>query len=212
MSEFTGALLKGLGELGVEATAEQAGRLERFAGLLLKWNRVYNLTAIRSPQEVLSHHLLDCAAIVPHLEALCPQSASVLDVGSGGGLPSVPLAVLKPGWRISAVDAVKKKTVFLTQAAIALKLTNFKAYHARVETLSGQWDLITSRAFSCLADFVRLTDNLLSDGGRWAAMKGTVPRDEIAALPQGVAVEKIIPLRVPGLCEERHLIVMRKHS
>jgi 16S rRNA (guanine527-N7)-methyltransferase len=212
MSDFTDRLMKGLGELGIKASAGQAESLERFAQLLLKWNKVYNLTAIRSPEEVLSHHLLDCAAIVPHLEALCPGGASVLDVGSGGGLPSVPLAVLKPDWQIAAVDAVKKKTVFLTQAAITLKLRNFKAYHARVETLSGNWDLITSRAFSCLADFVRLTDNLLSAGGRWAAMKGAVPREEIAALPQGVAVEKIIPLSVPGLCEERHLIVMRKLS
>ena len=177
-----------------------------YAELLLKWNRVYNLTAIRRPEEVLTHHLLDSAALVPWLRRVAPEAKNILDVGCGGGLPSVPVAILRPDLEVTGVDAVGKKAAFVNQAAIELGLKNLRARHSRVEKLQGEWDMITSRAFASLSDFVTLT--LLSPGGRWLAMKGAKTEEEIAALPDGITVEMLEPIYVPGLEEARHLIVL----
>lgn len=212
MSDFHTELHIGLEALGIPGNEEQIAKLERFAGLLEKWNKVYNLTAIRCREEILTHHLLDSAALVPQVDVYLAGRGAVLDVGSGGGLPSIPLAILRPDLKVTAVDAVSKKTAFLTQAGIELGLRNFIAKHSRVETLSGEYDLITSRAFASLADFISLTRHLLKPGGRWLAMKGVVPEEEIGELPRDVDVEEIKELAVPGLKEQRHLIVIKVKS
>ena len=170
MFDFQPRLEEGLATLGLEASVDQVDQLMRFAGLLQKWNKVYNLTAIRRDDEILTHHLLDSAALVPFVKRLGPDAVNVLDVGSGGGLPSIPLAILRPDLRVTAVDAVSKKTAFLTQAAIELGLRNYSTRHARIERLSGQYDLITSRAFANLQDFVDLTRHLIKPDGLWLAM------------------------------------------
>ena len=209
MFDFQPRLEEGLATLGLEASVDQVDQLMRFAGLLQKWNKVYNLTAIRRDDEILTHHLLDSAALVPFVKRLGPDAVNVLDVGSGGGLPSIPLAILTPDLRVTAVDAVSKKTAFLTQAAIELGLRNYSTRHARIERLSGQYDLITSRAFANLQDFVDLTRHLIKPDGLWLAMKGAVPEDEISCLPADASVAEVLPMEVPGLGEARHLVVMK---
>ena len=199
-------LAEGLSALGVRSDESALDAFAGYAELLLKWNRVYNLTAIRRPEEVLTHHLLDSAALVPRIDA---DATRILDVGCGGGLPSVPIAILRPDLQVTGIDAVGKKAAFVNQAAIELSLRNLHAVHGRVERLKGAWELITSRAFASLADFTAITRPQLAPGGRWLAMKGVIPDDEIAALPAGVAVERIEPMTVPGLAERRHLIVLR---
>lgn len=182
-------------------------RLLAFRDLLLKWNKTYNLTALRDPAQAISHHLLDSLAILPHVGA-----GPLLDVGSGGGLPGIPLAIVRPELSVTLVDTVQKKTTFLQQAAIELGLPNVAVRHARVETLSGQYPLISSRAFAELGLFVELTRHLLAPGGRWLAMKGVRPDAEMAALPPGIEVEAVLPLSVPGLDAERHLIILKAGS
>ena len=197
MFDFQPRLEEGLATLGLEASVDQVDQLMRFAGLLQKWNKVYNLTAIRRDDELLKHQLLDSAALVPIVKRLGP--VNVRDVGSGGCLPSIPLAILRPDLRVTAVDAVSKKTAFLTQAAIELGLRNYSTRHARIERLSGQYDLITSRAFAILQDFVDLTRHLIKPDGLWLAMKGAVPEDEISWLPADASVAEVLPMEVPGL-------------
>lgn len=201
------ALAAGLAELHLELPEATQDKLLDFRDLLLKWNRTYNLTALRDPAQAISHHLLDSLAILPHI-----GSGSLLDVGSGGGLPGIPLAITRPELSVSMVDTVQKKATFLQQASIELGLKNVAVHHARVEEMTGQYAQISSRAFSELALFVSLTRHLLAPGGRWLAMKGVRPDDEIAALPADVTVETIIPLRVPGLDAERHLIILKAGS
>lgn len=205
MSQLT--LAAGLTMLGIDLPAPAQVRLIAFRDLLLKWNKTYNLTALRDPQQALSHHLLDSLAILPHV-----GSGPLLDVGSGGGLPGIPLAIARPDLAVCMVDTVQKKTTFLQQAVIELGLRNVTVHHARVEEMVGQFAQITSRAFSELALFVSLTGHLLAPGGRWLAMKGVRPDDEIAALPAGIVVDAIIPLTVPGLDAERHLIILKAGS
>lgn len=201
------ALAAGLAELHLELPEATQDKLLDFRDLLLKWNRTYNLTALRDPAQAISHHLLDSLAILPHI-----GSGSLLDVGSGGGLPGIPLAITHPELSVSMVDTVQKKATFLQQASIELGLKNVAVHHARVEEMTGQYAQISSRAFSELALFVSLTRHLLAPGGRWLAMKGVRPDNEIAALPADVTVETIIPLRVPGLDAERHLIILKAGS
>ncbi len=201
------ALAAGLAELGIELSADQQGKLLAFRDLLLKWNKTYNLTALRDPELAISHHLLDSLAILPHVGA-----GPLLDVGSGGGLPGIPLAIARPELSVSMVDTVQKKATFLQQAAIQLGLKNVVAHHARVEQLPGQYEQISSRAFAELKLFTDLTRHLLAPGGRWLAMKGVRPDDEIAALASDIVVEHIIPLHVPGLDAERHLIILKAGS
>jgi 16S rRNA (guanine527-N7)-methyltransferase len=197
----------GLAELGIDLPADAQGKLLAFRDLLLKWNKTYNLTALRDPEQAISHHLLDSLAILPHV-----GEEALLDVGSGGGLPGIPLAIARPDLSVHMVDTVQKKTTFLQQAAIQLGLKNVAVDHARVEALTGQYAQISSRAFAELKLFVDLTRHLLAPDGRWLAMKGVRPDDEIAALPADIVVEQIIPLHVPGLDAERHLIILKAGS
>ena len=201
------ALAAGLAELSIPLSEEAQRKLLAFRDLLLKWNKTYNLTALRDPEQAISHHLFDSLAILPHV-----GSGSLLDVGSGGGLPGIPLAIARPELSVSMVDTVQKKATFLQQASIELGLKNVSVYHARVEEMQGQYAQISSRAFAEIGLFIDLTRHLLAPGGRWLAMKGIRPDDELKTLPADIAVEAIVPLTVPGLAAERHLIILRAGS
>jgi 16S rRNA (guanine527-N7)-methyltransferase len=207
------ALAEACAQLGLDADPAVLDRVLAYLALLVRWNATYNLTAVRDPQEMLTQHLADCLAVAGPLRRHLGAGAErrVLDVGSGGGLPGVVLAVLEPRWMVTCVDTVGKKAAFIRQAGVELGLRNLRAEHARVEALEVKpFDLITSRAFSSLADFVRLTRGLLAPGGVWAAMKGRQPQDEISALPPNIDVFHVEPLNVPGLNAERCLIWMRE--
>lgn len=201
------ALASGLTALDITLPAEAQHKLLAFRDLLLKWNKTYNLTALRDPAQAISHHLLDSLAILPHVGA-----GNLLDVGSGGGLPGIPLAIAQPELSVSMVDTVQKKTTFLQQAVIELALRNVTVHHARVEEMHGQYAQISSRAFAEIGLFISLTRHLLAPNGRWLAMKGVRPADELKALPAEITVEAIIPLSVPGLDAERHLIILKAGS
>jgi 16S rRNA (guanine527-N7)-methyltransferase len=181
--------------------------------LLAKWNAVYNLTAIRDPRQMLIQHILDSLSIVPHLVQRNP--GTVLDVGSGGGLPGIVLAIVRPDWGVTVNDIVHKKTAFQAQAKAELGLTNLSVVTGRVETLrpgaevSAKFDVIVSRAFAELADFVTLARHLVAEQGAILAMKGVRPDDEIERLPAGVYVEQVVRLDVPFLDAERHLVTVR---
>jgi 16S rRNA (guanine527-N7)-methyltransferase len=185
----------------------QIAQLMDYVALLSKWNAVYNLTAVRDPAQMVTQHLLDSLAAVPAFE----HAKNVLDVGAGGGLPGIVLAIVRPGMHVSMIDTVHKKTAFLTQAKSELGLKNVTVHTARVEQLQvpEKFDVITSRAFAELADFVNWSGHLLSDGGRFIAMKGVLPQEEIARLPAGWRVTEVRPLNVPGLNAERHLIFIK---
>lgn len=188
-------------------------RFERYLGMLVKWNAAYNLTAVRDPVQMRAQHLADCWAVVEPLrrEVGSATSIRILDVGSGGGLPGVVLAIAEPDWNVTCVDAVGKKAAFIRQAAGELGLPNLHAQHARVETLvAAPFDVITSRAFASLADLIELTRNMLTTQGLWMAMKGKRPDDEIAALPLDVTAFHVESLDVPGLAAERCLVWMRR--
>lgn len=200
-------LAAGLADLGLNVPDSAQQKLLAFRDLLLKWNKTYNLTALRDPAQAISHHLLDSLAILPQLDG-----GNLLDVGSGGGLPGIPLAIARPELQVCMVDTVQKKTTFLQQAVIELGLKNVTVNHARVEEMQGQYAQITSRAFAELGLFVSLTRHLLAPNGRWLAMKGIRPDDELKGLPADIVVEAIIPLTVPGLGAERHLIILKAGS
>jgi 16S rRNA (guanine527-N7)-methyltransferase len=203
-------LEEGARELGVDLTADQHRKLLDYVALLAKWNAVYNLTAIRDPRQMLIQHILDSLSIVPHLAGRGPSS--VLDVGSGGGLPGIVLAIVLPDWTVTVNDIVHKKSAFQSQAKLELGLGNLSVVTGRVETLrpgvevSGKFDVIVSRAFAELADFVTLARHLVSEQGTIWAMKGVRPDGEIERLPEGSHVKQVIRLKVPALDAERHLI------
>ncbi|RQR60840.1 16S rRNA (guanine(527)-N(7))-methyltransferase RsmG [Burkholderia sp. Bp9125] len=203
-------LVDGANALGVALTDTQRNQLLDYVALLAKWNAVYNLTAIRDPQQMLIQHILDSLSIVPHLGERA--SARVLDVGSGGGLPGIVLAIVRPEWQVTLNDIVQKKSAFQTQTRAELKLANLSVVTGRVETLqpgaevSEKFDVIVSRAFADLSDFVKLARHLVAPGGAIWAMKGVHPGDEIARLPDGSHVKQTIRLAVPMLDAERHLI------
>lgn len=205
------ALREGAQALGLSLSDAECDRLLAYQALILKWNRVYNLTAVRDPSEMLTHHLLDSLAVLPPLRRhLAGQAARLLDVGSGAGLPGVVLAALESSLEVVCVDTVGKKASFIQQAASELRLPNLASRHARVEALDlPGFDVITSRAFSSLADFVKLSRHLLKAGGIWLAMKGKHPQAEIDTLPTDVSVFHVEQLVVPGLDAERCLIWMR---
>lgn len=212
-------LRTGVTALGLALSESQLRQLLDFLALLQKWNKVYNLTAVRDPAEMLTHHLLDSLAAVPPLQrhlaglyeaGVAGQGARLLDVGSGGGLPGVVFAICCPGLDVSCVDTVAKKAAFLQQAAATLRLPNLHGIHARVETLAGPFDLVSCRAFASLPDFTVWSRAALAQGGTWLAMKGKHPADEIAALPQDVQVFHVEPLTVPGLDAERCIVWMRQ--
>jgi 16S rRNA (guanine527-N7)-methyltransferase len=197
-------LEQGVRALQLDLQQQQLNRLMDYLALLAKWNSVYNLTAVRDPSLMVNQHLLDSLAVVPAFA----QAREVLDVGAGGGLPGIVLAIARPDMKVSLIDTVHKKTAFLTQVKAELGLSNVNVYTARVEQLQvpHRFDVITSRAFAELADFVNWSGHLLAPGGRFIAMKGVMPQEEIARLPAGWVVSDIRPLNVPGLNAERHLI------
>jgi 16S rRNA (guanine527-N7)-methyltransferase len=203
-------LAEGVRELGLNLSDAQQGKLLDYVALLSKWNAVYNLTAIRDPRQMLIQHILDSLSIVPHLAPRGPSS--VLDVGSGGGLPGIVLAIVLPEWTVTVNDIVHKKTAFQAQAKAELGLANLAVVTGRVETLQpgaevpAKFDVIVSRAFAELSDFVTLARHLVADQGAIWAMKGVRPDGEIERLPSGAHVEQIIRLDVPSLDAERHLI------
>jgi 16S rRNA (guanine527-N7)-methyltransferase len=203
-------LADGVRELGLDLSDAQLGKLLDYVALLSKWNAVYNLTAIRDPRQMLIQHILDSLSIVPHLATR--GASSVLDVGSGGGLPGIVLAIVLPDWSVTVNDIVHKKTAFQAQAKAELGLANLSVVTGRVETLQpgaevpAKFDVIVSRAFAELADFVTLARHLVAERGAIWAMKGVRPDGEIERLPAGAHVEQIIRLNVPSLDAERHLI------
>ncbi len=195
--------------LGVALDAPQRAALLGHLALLQRWNATYNLTAVRDPAAMFTQHLVDCLAVVPAVQRVGP-AGRLLDVGSGGGLPGVVIAVALPGWQVTCVDTVAKKMAFVRQAGGTLGLRNLRAVHARVEALAEPpFDLVTARAFASLADLAALTRRHLAPGGVWMAMKGRVPDDEIAALPAEVEVFHVEQLEVPGLEAQRCLVWMR---
>jgi 16S rRNA (guanine527-N7)-methyltransferase len=207
-------LTAGLQSLDLLLSEAQVTMLLDYLALLQKWNRVYNLTAVRLPEEMLTHHLLDSlAAISPLLRQTAGEPIRLLDVGSGGGLPGVVIAIVCPQIDVSCVDTVGKKAAFIQQAAATLRLPNLRGVHARVETLTaeqgGGFDVICSRAFASLGDFTHWSRAALKPGGVWLAMKGKHPAQEMAALPKEVAVFHVEQLQVPGLDAERCIIWMR---
>jgi 16S rRNA (guanine527-N7)-methyltransferase len=215
MSGDAEAVLRaGLSALGLSLSDAQVRQLLDYQSLIGKWNKVYNLTAVRDPAEMLTHHLLDSlAAVAPlqrHVQGRGLAAASLLDVGSGAGLPGVVLAICCPNLAVTCVDTVGKKAAFIKQAALALGLGNLTGLHARVETLTQPFDVICSRAFASLADFTSWSQAALAPGGVWMALKGKHPAEELALLPPGVAVFHVEPLTVPGLDAERCIIWLQK--
>lgn len=202
-------LAEGLRALGLALPQRAPEQLERYLALLAKWNRTYNLTAIREPERMVTHHVLDALAVLPQL----PQSAPIrlLDVGSGGGVPGIPLAIARPQWHVTLLDASSKKTSFLTQAAIELGLANVNVATARVEAFcaSALYDVAIARAFGELADFAAGAARHLAADGVLAAMKGVHPDEELAQLPADIEVVGAPSIDVPGLGAQRHLILMR---
>ena len=207
-------LSDGLARLALVLDKTQIDQLLAYLALLQKWNRVYNLTAVRDPAEMLTHHLLDSLATIgPLRRHTGGQALRLLDVGSGGGLPGVVIALTCPELHVSCVDTVGKKAAFIQQAAATLRLPNLRGVHARVETLKasggGGFDVICSRAFAALTDFTTWSRAALNPDGAWMAMKGKHPAEEIAALSPDVAVFHVEPLSVPGLDAERCIVWMK---
>jgi 16S rRNA (guanine527-N7)-methyltransferase len=199
-------LSSGLEHIGLDLSARQLAALNAYLALLAKWNQTYNLTAVRETERMVSYHLLDSLTLVPHLQG----GTRLLDVGSGGGMPGIPAAIARPDMQVVLLDANHKKTTFLRQAAIELKLPNVEVVTDRVELYrpDALFDRITSRAFAELVEFVKLTRHLLAPGGQLVAMKGVYPYEEIAQLPADITVSEVVPVSVPGLDAERHLVRM----
>ncbi|GAB4213501.1 MAG: 16S rRNA (guanine(527)-N(7))-methyltransferase RsmG [Rhodoferax sp.] len=211
-------MLEGLNALNLPLPACVVDRLLDYLALIQKWNRVYNLTSLHALRDMLTLHVLDSLAVLPALTHRLTQlgldatALRVLDVGSGAGLPGVVWGIVHPEWRVDCVDAVAKKAAFIQQAAVTLQLPGVRGIHARVETLGARYDLICSRAFAALGDFVSLTVNALESRGVWLALKGQHPEAELAALPDSVEVFHVEPLTVPGLDAQRCLVWMRQRT
>ena len=208
-------LRAGLLTLALDLNDTRIRQLLDYQDLIGKWTKVYNLTAVRDPAEMLTHHLLDSlAAIAPlnrHLQqAGLQQGSTLLDAGSGAGLPGVVMAICCPAVAVTCVDTVAKKAAFIKQAALALKLPNLTGLHARVESIDKPFDVICSRAFASLQDFTQFSGSALADAGVWMALKGKHPADEMAALPETVKVFHVEQLQVPGLGAERCIVWMQK--
>ena len=211
------ALSLGIKALELNVSEAQQQQLLSYMALIQRWNKVYNLTALKTPQEILTYHLLDSlSSIFPLLRYLAQsakgvdQDVELLDVGSGGGLPGVVIAICCPKIRVTCVDTVSKKAAFVQQVAASLKLSNLRGLHARVESLTGPFDVICSRAFASLPDFVSWSVSALSEQGVWMAMKGKLPEAEMAALPSFVEVFHVEQLQVPGLAADRCMVWMKK--
>jgi len=222
MSQLEAPLRQGLRTLGLVLTDDQVGRLLDYLSLIQKWTKVYNLTAVRDPAEMLTHHLLDSLAVVmplrqqlvdmPSADASSSKGEAgihLLDVGSGAGLPGVVIAICCSDITVHCVDTVAKKAAFIQQVAVTLKLPNLKGVHARVENLTDSYQVVSSRAFASLLDFTNWSVQALAEQGIWMAMKGKHPAEEIAALPRNVSVFHVEQLDVPGLGAERCIVWMR---
>lgn len=211
MSERLEILTRSTAQLGLVLSGAQHEVLLRYLDLILKWNKVYNLTALRDPAEALTHHLIDSLAAVPpllrHLNGR--EDAKLMDVGSGAGLPGVVFAICCPQLQVRCVDTVGKKAAFVQQAALELKLPNLRGVHARVESLTEKFDVVSARAFASLVDFTTWSGAALAEQGVWLAMKAKHPDAEIAALPASIEVFHVEQLTVPGLDAERCIIWLR---
>lgn len=211
--ELLGPLRLGAQALGVALSPQQEQTLLDYMAWIAKWNRVYNLTAVRDPHDMLVQHILDSLAVVPALRRHQAQvqlhSLKVLDVGAGAGLPGVVLAIACPDVQVACVDTVAKKALFIEQVAAALRLPNLRGIHARIENLQETYDVVTSRAFASLVDFTQWSAKSLAPHGVWMAMKGKHPEAELAELPSHIEVFHVEPLNVPGLDAERCLIWLR---
>ena len=197
--------------LALEVPEVQVDALLAYLSLLQRWNATYNLTAVREPAQMLTQHVADCLAVIgPLRRALGAGPSSVLDVGSGGGLPGVVMAILNPAVTVTCVDTVGKKAAFVRQVAGELRLSNLRAVHSRVEQMEAEsFDLVTSRAFASLAEFIQLTSARLAEHGVWMAMKGKAPVDELTQLPAAIDVFHVEQIAVPGLDAERCIVWMR---
>ena len=217
MHPLSPALQKGLDELSLSLSDAQQAQLLAYMDLIGKWTKVYNLTAVRDANEMLTHHLLDSLAVVAPLrreltKLVLPEGQtqlSLLDVGAGAGLPGIVIAITCPEILVTCVDTVAKKAAFIQQVAATLKLPNLKGLHARVESLTRPYDVVCSRAFASLVDFTAWSKSALASHGVWMAMKGKHPDQELAVLPEGVKVFHVEQLQVPGLDAERCIIWMR---
>jgi 16S rRNA (guanine527-N7)-methyltransferase len=207
---LSAVLGEGIAAMHLDVIPAQQDKLMDYLALMFKWNAVYNLTSLRDPMQMVTHHLLDSLAAVPAFAA----AKNVLDVGSGGGLPGIVLAIVRPDMKVSMIDTVHKKTAFLTQVKAELGLANVTVYTARVEQLqvSDKFDVITSRAFADLSDFVNWSSHLLADGGRYIALKGVAPKDEQERIPAEWQVTGVQPLDVPRLGAERHLVFIERST
>jgi len=209
--DLRATLLAGLEALHLSLSEQQIGKLLDYQAMIAKWTQVYNLTAVRDPAEMMTHHLLDSLAAVPALQrhlrsAGLEEGSRLLDVGSGAGLPGVVIAICCPQVAVTCVDTVAKKAAFIKQAALALKLPNLAGLHARVESISQPFDVVCSRAFASLLDFTNWSSGALAPHGVWMAMKGKHPHDELEALPKNVTMFHVEQLQVPGLQAERCIL------
>lgn len=197
-------LSQGLAELGIDLDAATQQKLLDYLALLEKWNKVHNLTAVRDPSDMVTLHLLDSLSILPHI-----KSGRLLDVGSGAGLPGIPLSIVRPDLQVTVMDSSHKKASFMRQAKAALGIPNLEVVCGRVEEFHPEikYDMVISRAFSDLAEFMRLTAHLCDEGGVWLAMKGVYPFDELAQIKGPIS--EVVPLRVPGLEAQRHLVFLK---
>lgn len=209
MVDHAGQLTRGAKEMGIALSDSQAKQLLDYMALLNKWNKAYNLTAVRNPDEMVSRHLLDSLSILPLV-----GTGRWLDVGSGGGMPGVILAIMLPANPFTLLDSNGKKTRFLTQVKLELGLENMQVVNSRVEAFSPDlpFDGIVSRAFSSLADFTNLTRHLSTADTRWLAMKGLYPEEELQALPDDFEVQRSIELMVPGCVASRHLLILQRSA
>ena len=217
LDELRTILLAGLDSLKLNLSQQQVEQLLSYQALIEKWTQVYNLTAVRDPAEMMTHHLLDSLACVPALQSYLrkvglEEGSCLLDVGSGAGLPGVVIAICCPTVKVTCVDTVGKKAAFIKQTALSLKLQNLTGLHSRVENITQSFDVICSRAFASLADFTNLSTDALAAHGAWMALKGKHPVDELLVLPETVAMFHVEHMQVPGLDAERCIIWLRPVS
>jgi len=207
--KLSAVLNDGIDALDLPLWAAQREQLMDYLALMAKWNGVYNLTSLRDPMQMVTHHLLDSLAAVSAFQG----AQNVLDVGAGGGLPGIVLAIARPDMKVSLIDTVHKKTAFLTQVKAELGLANVTVYTMKVQDLkAGPFDVITSRAFADLSDFVNWSGHLLAEGGKFIALKGTAPAEEQERLPDAWRVRELRPLQVPKVDAERHLVFIEKSN
>ncbi len=201
-------LAEGIAEMKLDVSAAQQDKLMDYLALMSKWNGVYNLTSLRDPMQMVTHHLLDSLAAVPAFV----DARNVLDVGAGGGLPGIVLAITRPGMKVSMIDTVHKKTAFLKQVKAELELSNVTVHTMKVQDLdvSDKFDVITSRAFADLSDFLNWSGHLLAEGGKFIALKGTAPAEEQERIPTEWRITDLQPLQVPRLGAERHLVFVER--